>query len=88
MEHVSLPYRMRRVAVGFAITIVALVIMVPLAACGGGSSTGTSGTSGGPVHWTIWSWVSGLDKSARLFTQTHSGRRVKALMATGVGVVT
>jgi multiple sugar transport system substrate-binding protein len=71
MGHFSFPYRMRRVAVGFAIAIVALVIMVPLAACGGGSSTGTSGTSSGPVNLTIWSWVSGLDKSAALFTQTH-----------------
>ena len=77
MGHFSFPYRMRRVAVGFAIAIVALVLMVPLAACGGGSSTGTSGTSSGPVNLTIWSWVSGLDKSAALFTQTHPNIHIK-----------
>src|SRR6266536_4280166 len=68
----SFPW-VRRFAIGFAVVGVALVIMAPLAACGGGgsSSSGTSGTSSGPVNLTIWSWVSGLDKSAALFNKTH-----------------
>src|SRR6266568_4897035 len=65
----SFPW-VRRFAVGFAIVGVALVLLVPLAACGGSSSSGS--TASGPVNLTIWTWVpNGLDKSAALYTQTH-----------------
>ncbi|SRR6266487_279828 len=62
---------MRRFAPGFAIFSVALLIMVPLAACGGGSSSSTSGTSTGPVNLTYWAWIPGMDKQVALFNQTH-----------------
>jgi multiple sugar transport system substrate-binding protein len=67
----SFPW-MRRSALQLAVISVALVIIVSLAACGGGPSSGTGVTSSGPVNLTIWSWVpNGLEKSAALFTQTH-----------------
>src|SRR6266581_7612871 len=62
---------MRRFAPGFAIFSVALLIMVPLAACGGSSSSSTSSTSTGPVTLTYWSWIPGMDKQVALFNQTH-----------------
>jgi multiple sugar transport system substrate-binding protein len=62
---------LRRFAPRLAIVSVALVLLPLLAACGGGPSSGSSSTSSGPVNLTIWSWVSGLDKSAALFNQTH-----------------
>src|SRR6266568_705025 len=68
---------MRRFAPGFAIFSVALLIMVPLAACGGGPSSSTSGTSTGPVNLTFWSWVSGVDKSVALWNKTHPNVQVK-----------
>ena len=67
----------RRFAPGFAIFSVALLIMVPLAACGGSSSSSTSSTSTGPVNLTFWSWVSGADKSVALWNQTHPNIQVK-----------
>ncbi len=66
----SFPW-IRRFAPGFAIVGVALMLMIPLAACGGGAIS-TASTSSGPVNLTIWSWVpGGLNKSAALFTQSH-----------------
>src|SRR3989449_4577191 len=62
---------MRRFAPGFAIFSVALLIMVPLAACGGSSSSSTSVTSTGPVNLTYWSWIGGMDKQVALFNQAH-----------------
>src|SRR5947209_6602482 len=62
---------LRRFAPRLAIVSVALLLLAALAACGGGSSSGSSSTSSGLVNLTIWSWVSGLDKSAALFNQTH-----------------
>src|SRR5207247_1593548 len=62
---------MRRFAPGFAIFSVALLIMVPLAACGGSSSSSTSSTPSGPVTLTYWSWIPGMDKQVALFNQAH-----------------
>jgi multiple sugar transport system substrate-binding protein len=61
---------MRRFALQLAVISFALVLMVPLAACGG-SSSGSSSTSTGPVNLTFWSWVMGVDKSVALWNQTH-----------------
>src|SRR2546421_8569617 len=64
----SFPW-MRRFAPAFAIVSIALVLMAPLAACGGGSSSGS--TSTGPVNLTFWSWVTGIDKSVALWNSSH-----------------
>jgi multiple sugar transport system substrate-binding protein len=61
---------MRRFALQLAVISFALVLMVPLAACGG-SSSGSGSTSTGPVNLTFWSWVMGVDKSVALWNQTH-----------------
>src|SRR6266436_6215268 len=66
----SFPW-MRRFALGFAIVSLALVLIAPLAACGGGSSSGPSATSSGPVTLTYWAWIPGMDKQVALFNQTH-----------------
>ena len=72
MPYVSLPHWMRRFAAGFSLIGVALVIMIPLAACGGSSSSsGSSSTSSGPVTLTYWGWISSLGKQVALFNQTH-----------------
>jgi len=68
---------MRRFAPGFAILSVALLIMFPLAACGGSSSSSTSSTSTGPVNLTFWSWVTGIDKSVALWNSSHPNIQVK-----------
>lgn len=70
MQDFSLPHWMRRFATGFAIISLALLVLTPLAACGG-SSSGTPGTSTGPVNLTYWSWIPGMDKQVALFNQTH-----------------
>src|SRR2546428_6523744 len=66
----SFPW-MRRFALGLATVSLALVLIAPLAACGGGSSSGPSGTSSGPVTLTYWAWIPGMDKQVALFNQTH-----------------
>src|ERR1700694_5794555 len=66
----SFPW-MRRFVSGFAFVAAALVLMVPLAACGGGSNSGSSTTPTGPVSLTYWSWIPGMDKQVALFNQTH-----------------
>lgn len=72
MQILSFSPRMRRLALQFPVLSFALVLVISLAACGGGPTSGTSGTSNSPVNLTIWSWVpGGLDKAAALFTQTH-----------------
>ncbi len=65
----SFPW-IRRFARHLAVVSFALVLMAPLAACGGGSSSSGS-TSSGPVNLTFWSWVTGADKSVALWNQTH-----------------
>src|SRR5947209_16904513 len=78
MQHLPFPQWMRRFAAGFALISVALVILAPLAACGGGApSSGTGGTSSGPVTLTIWDWVQGADKSVALWNSTHPNIQVK-----------
>jgi len=63
---------LRRFALGFAIISAALVVIAPLSACGGSSSSGTGGTSSsGPVNLTFWSWVPGIDKSVADFNSSH-----------------
>ncbi len=67
----SFPW-MRRFASGFAFVAAVLVIMVPLAACGGSSTSGSNTTSTtGPVSLTYWSWIPGMDKQVALFNKTH-----------------
>src|SRR5438552_2940517 len=79
MQYFSSSSWMRRSAARFAIVILALVLMAPLAACGGGGgapSSGTSGTSSGPVKLTFWAWVTGVDKSVALWNSTHPNIQV------------
>src|SRR6266702_5124451 len=59
-----------------AFVSLALMLMISLAACGGGSSP-SSGTSSGPVNLTFWSWVTGIDKSVALWNSTHPNIQVK-----------
>src|SRR6266516_2658575 len=77
---------MRRFAPGFAIFSVALLIMFPLAACGGSSSSSTSSTSTGPVNLTYWSWIGGMDKQVALFNQAHPNIHV-TVQNVGAGTV-
>ena len=62
--------RTRRIFIWLTNVGFALLMMVPLAACGGSSSGGNS-TSTGPVSLTFWSWVPGIDKSVALWNSTH-----------------
>jgi multiple sugar transport system substrate-binding protein len=71
MQCVSFPQWVRRFAPGISIVTIALVLMLPLAACGGGSTSGSGTTSSGPVKLTYWSWIGGMDKQVALFNQTH-----------------
>ena len=66
----SFPW-IRRFTSGFAFVAAVLVIMVPLAACGGSSTSGSNTTSSGPVTLNYWSWIPGMDKQVALFNQTH-----------------
>jgi multiple sugar transport system substrate-binding protein len=73
MLHRSSADWMRRL---LALVGLALVFMVPLAACGGGggggsSSSGSGATSSGPVSLTFWSWVPGIENSVALWNNTH-----------------
>ena len=65
----SFPW-MRRFASGFAFVAIGLILMVPLAACGGSSSP-TSSTSTGPVTLNYWAWIPNMDKQVALFNQSH-----------------
>jgi multiple sugar transport system substrate-binding protein len=78
MQPLSFPQWKRRLTLGFAIVSVALVMMVPLAACGGSGSTTSSTTSSGPVNLTFWNWIPGIDKDVALFNQTHPNIHVTA----------
>jgi multiple sugar transport system substrate-binding protein len=81
----SFPW-MRRFASGFAFVVAVLVVMVPLAACGGSSNSGSGTTSSGPVTLTYWSWIPGMDKQVALFNQTHPNIHI-TLSNVGAGSV-
>lgn len=68
MQSLSLSQWMRHLARGFAFIGAVLILMIPLAACGGSGST----TSSGPVSLTFWNWIGvNGDKAVALFNQTH-----------------
>jgi multiple sugar transport system substrate-binding protein len=70
MKYVSSPQWIRRIAPGLATVCLVLVLMAPLAACGDGSST-SSTSSSGPVNLIYWSWNGDVNKQVALFNQTH-----------------
>ncbi len=74
----SFPW-LRRFASGFAFVAVALILMTPLAACGGSSSPGSSSTSTGPVTLTYWAWIPNMDKQVALFNQSHPNIHVNVV---------
>ncbi len=79
----SFPW-MGRLARSFAVVSIALLIVVPLAACGGGSSPATVPAASGPVKLTYWAWVPGADKSVALWNSEHPNIQV-ALSNVGAG---
>jgi multiple sugar transport system substrate-binding protein len=81
----SFPW-MRRFALQLAVVSFALVLVVPLAACGGSSSSGSTTTTTGPVTLTYWSWIPGMDKQVALFNQTHPNIHI-VLSNVGAGPV-
>jgi multiple sugar transport system substrate-binding protein len=83
MQYLFSLRRTRGFLVWLATVSLALVIMAPLAACGG-SSSGSNSTSTGPVNLTIWDWVPGADKSVALWNRTHPNIQVK-LVNVGAG---
>lgn len=83
MQLLFLPHWMRRFSMGFVLISVALGIMLPLAACGGGSSADTGGTSSGPANLTYWGWIPGTDKMVALFNKTHPGIHVSWVQTPG-----
>jgi len=62
----------------FALLVLALTIIAPLAACGGSPSNGNVGSSsgGGMVKLTFASWVPGVDKAVALFNSSHPNIQV------------
>ncbi|GAC1581088.1 MAG: extracellular solute-binding protein [Ktedonobacteraceae bacterium] len=62
----------------FALLVLTVLVLAPLAACGGSSSTGTNGgsSSSGPVTLTFASWVPGIDKAAALYTASHPNIKI------------
>jgi multiple sugar transport system substrate-binding protein len=81
----SFPW-MRRFVSTFAFLVAALVLMFPLAACGGGSTSGSTTTSSGPVNLTYWSWIGGMDKQVALFNKAHPNIHV-TVQNVGAGAV-
>jgi multiple sugar transport system substrate-binding protein len=62
----------RPLASGFAFVAAALILMLPLSACGSSStSPGNNATSTGPVTLTYWAWIPNMDKQVALFNQSH-----------------
>ncbi len=64
----------------FALLVLSILVLAPLAACGGSTSTGNSGsggsTSSGPVTLTFASWVPGVEKAAALYTASHPNVKI------------
>ncbi|HLG76200.1 MAG TPA: sugar ABC transporter substrate-binding protein [Ktedonobacteraceae bacterium] len=62
-----------------AFAALAFLIIGTLAACGGSGSTSTtnSGSNGGVVNLTFWSWVPNLQPTIDLFNKTHPNIQVK-----------
>ena len=54
-----------------------LVILAPLAACGGSTSSGTNG----PVTLTFWTWVPNIQSEINLFEQSHPNIHIKLVNA-------
>ncbi len=56
----------------FALIVLTCMVIAPLAACGGSTSTGsTTPASTGPVTLTFASWVPGMGKAAALYHTSH-----------------
>jgi multiple sugar transport system substrate-binding protein len=66
--------------------LLAVLLFGGFAACGGsGSSSGseTSGAANGQVNLTMWSWVTGIDKSVADFNKTHPAIHVNVVNVGG-----
>lgn len=87
MPFFSLFPALRRFVLGGAFVAAALILMAPLASCGGSSTAGSgSTTASGPVTLTYWSWIGGMDKQVALFNKTHPDIHVN-LVNVGSGPV-
>jgi multiple sugar transport system substrate-binding protein len=88
MQPLSFPQWKRRLTLGFAIVSMALVMMVPLAACGGSGSTTASTASSGPVNLTFWNWIGapGGANAIALWNKTHPNIHVTS-QNVGAGTV-
>ena len=72
MEYFSSTAWIRRfLTIGFA-----LLVIIPLAACGGSATSTGSTTTTGPVKLSFWSWVPGIDKSVAAFNKSHPNIQV------------
>ncbi len=74
----SFPW-LRRFAPRLAFVAFALILMAPLAACGGSSNPGSGSTSTGPVTLTYWAWIPNMDKQVALFNQSHPNIHVNVV---------
>jgi multiple sugar transport system substrate-binding protein len=50
---------------------VAAALVLVAAGCSGGTSSGGSGSSGGPVHIKVWAWYPAFQPVVDLFNKTH-----------------
>ncbi len=62
----------------FALLVLTFLVLAPLAACGGTTSTGTTSgsTSSGPVTLSFASWVPGIGKAAAMYTASHPNIKI------------
>jgi multiple sugar transport system substrate-binding protein len=79
MQFFSSSSWLRRFASRLAFVAFALILMAPLAACGGGTSSGSGSTSTGPVTLTYWAWIPNMDKQVALFNQSHPNIHVNVV---------
>ena len=62
----------------FALLVLSIFVLVPLAACGGSTSGGNTGNSGGGVvNLTFASWVPNLQPVIDMFNKSHPNIQVK-----------